>query len=74
VGCGYEKQREEKYGKSDHDNYDSAGLGGGEGKGFFLEKKEPKTFGPGPSLSGKAAARWTKVFCFFFSKKKTLPT
>jgi translocation and assembly module TamA len=39
-------------------------------KQFFFEKKNQKTFGTWPSLSGKAAAKQPKVFCFFFSKKK----
>jgi hypothetical protein len=44
-----------------------------EGSSSFL-KKEPKNFyESGPSLSGKAAAKHAKVFCFFFSKKKALP-
>jgi hypothetical protein len=38
----------------------------------FLKKKNQKTFGHGFGLSGEAEAKQTKVFCFFFSKKKSL--
>jgi hypothetical protein len=40
---------------------------------FFFEKKNQKTFAflvPRKSTSGDAGAR-VRVFCFFFSKKKT---
>jgi hypothetical protein len=36
-----------------------------QGKQFFFEKKNQKTFGPSSALAKRA-----KVFCFFFSKKK----
>jgi Flp pilus assembly protein TadG len=36
---------------------------------FFFEKKNQKTFGPGPSLSGKAAANMQKFFASFFQKR-----
>jgi hypothetical protein len=37
-----------------------------------LQKRTKKPLHPGPSLSGKAEAKFAKVFCFFFSKKKAL--
>jgi hypothetical protein len=41
-------------------------------KYFFFEKKKQKTFGRfGFGLSEKAQPSIAKVFCFFFSKKKT---
>jgi hypothetical protein len=43
-----------------------------EGKQFFFEKRTKKLLDLGPSPSGEAEARYVKVFCFFFSKKKTL--
>jgi len=36
----------------------------------FLKKRSKKLLNPGPGLSGKAEAKYAKVFCFFFSKKK----
>jgi hypothetical protein len=36
-----------------------------------LKKRTKKLLNPGPSLSGKAEAIKAKVFCFFFSKKKS---
>jgi len=33
---------------------------------FFFEKKNQKTF------ASSVDTKWTKVFCFFFSKKKIL--
>jgi hypothetical protein len=42
------------------------------GKPWSFLKKEPKISGKFKlAASGKAAAKWTKVFCFFFSKKKS---
>jgi len=48
-------------------------------KDFFFEKKKQKTFAHGPShLSTsempveRSEGPWGKVFCFFFSKKKSL--
>jgi hypothetical protein len=44
-----------------------------EASGSFL-KKEPKNFCSFElSPYGEAEAKRTKVFCFFFSKKKALP-
>jgi hypothetical protein len=44
-------------------------------KRFFFEKKNQKTFARfGSSLPGTGSAQDSKVFCFFFSKKKTLPS
>jgi hypothetical protein len=37
----------------------------------FLKKRSKKLYEFGLSLSGKAEARLTKAFCFFFSKKHT---
>ncbi len=39
---------------------------------FFFEKKNQKTFYRLTPLSGEGAPRRMKVFCFFFSKKKSL--
>jgi hypothetical protein len=39
--------------------------------GSFLKKRAKKLLNPEPSLSGEAEAKCAKVFCFFFSKKKT---
>jgi hypothetical protein len=45
--------------------------GGKEESLFFFEKKNQKTFVYfGFGLSGRAQPRQSKVFCFFFSKKK----
>jgi hypothetical protein len=44
-----------------------------EGSCSFLKKRTKKLLNPGPCLSGKAEAKYVKVFCFFFSKKKGLP-
>jgi hypothetical protein len=42
---------------------------------FFFEKKNQKTFATAPAssrgLHRAGAAPFAKVFCFFFSKKKT---
>jgi hypothetical protein len=45
----------------------------GEGKRFFFEKKNQKTFGS-LSLGGETAwgPKKSKVFCFFFFKKEVL--
>jgi hypothetical protein len=43
-----------------------------EGSCSFLKKRTKKLSNPGPSLTGKAEAKRVKVFCFFFSKKKSL--
>jgi hypothetical protein len=41
----------------------------------FLKKKKQKTFGClGFGLSRIGSAQFAKVFCFFFSKKKTFLT
>jgi hypothetical protein len=41
-------------------------------KAFFFEKKKQKTFDYlACGLSGSSEARRAKVFCFFFSKKKS---
>jgi hypothetical protein len=46
-----------------------------ERKAFFFEKKKQKTFiSFGFGFSGEAQPRHPKVFCFFFSKKKSLLT
>jgi hypothetical protein len=42
-----------------------------EGRTSFLKKRSKKLLDIRPSLSGEAAARHVKVFCFFFSKKKS---
>jgi hypothetical protein len=41
---------------------------------FFFEKKNQKTFGHGSGRGGEAAARYAKVFGFFFSRKKAFPS
>jgi hypothetical protein len=47
----------------------------GEGrKLFFFEKKNQKTFDNLAPRVGWLRAKVTKVFCFFFSKKKTFPS
>jgi hypothetical protein len=43
-----------------------------ESKAVFFEKRTQKLLDPGPSLSGKNEAKFAKVFCFFFPKKKAL--
>jgi hypothetical protein len=43
-----------------------------ESKPFFSEEKNQKTFING-ALPNQPRAAGTKVFCFFFSKKKRLP-
>jgi hypothetical protein len=52
----------------------SPGKGGRveEGSSSFLEKRTKKLLHPGLSLSGETEAKQIKVFCFFFSKKKSL--
>jgi hypothetical protein len=40
-------------------------------KQFFFEKKNQKTFGPWSRGVATGAPEGSKVFCFFFSKKKT---
>jgi hypothetical protein len=46
-----------------------------ESKVFFSEEKKQKTFiNLGFGLSGEARPGFAKVFFFFFSKKKTLPS
>jgi hypothetical protein len=49
-------------------------LGGQEvSKRFFFEKKKQKTFiRLVAECVGSTERKWTKVFCFFFSKKKRL--
>jgi hypothetical protein len=42
-------------------------------KAFFFEKKKQKTFDPKVTFSAQRSAKFVKVFCFFFSKKKALP-
>jgi hypothetical protein len=44
---------------------------GREGKRFFFEKKNQKTFDCCTRLAGESATALTKVFCFFSSEKKT---
>jgi hypothetical protein len=48
----------------------------GQGKGkeavLFLKKKNQKNFSHLALAVHPARAKWTKVFCFFFSKKKAL--
>jgi hypothetical protein len=42
---------------------------------LFFEKKKQKTFASlGAAYPGETAAKRPKVFCFFFSKKKALPS
>jgi len=41
-----------------------------EGRMFFFEKKNQKTFAPWPTLPERHGPHKIKVFCFFFSKKK----
>jgi acylglycerol lipase len=41
-----------------------------EGKVFFLERKNQRTFGIGRDAAAKDVHQVAKVFCFFFSKKK----
>ncbi len=41
-----------------------------ESKRFFFEKKNQKSFAPCRGVSGERATAESKVFCFFFSKKK----
>jgi hypothetical protein len=42
-----------------------------EGSVFFFEKKNQKTFATlGRAFPGRQKPKGTKVFCFFFSKKK----
>jgi hypothetical protein len=38
---------------------------------FFFEKKNQKTFVPLRTFAGEARDSHLKVFCFFFSKKKS---
>jgi hypothetical protein len=46
--------------------------GSGQASMFFFEKKNQKTFASlGFGHSGEAQPSIAKVFCFFFSKKKT---
>jgi hypothetical protein len=43
----------------------------GEGKQFFFEKKNRKTFATWAELiPGRPKPKYSKVFCVFFSKKK----
>jgi len=39
-----------------------------------LKKRTKKLLDIGPGLSGKTEAKQKKVFCFFFSKKKSFLT
>jgi hypothetical protein len=39
-------------------------------KSFFFEKRTKKLLNPGPSLSGKAEAKFVKVFLLLFFQKK----
>jgi hypothetical protein len=41
------------------------------GRMFFFEKKNQKTFITRRTFAGEARDSRPKVFCFFFSKKKT---
>ena len=43
-----------------------------EGKAFFLEKRSKKLLLLIGAFRSKYNTTFTKVFCFFFSKKKTL--
>jgi hypothetical protein len=45
-----------------------------ERKDFFYEEKKQKTFGLLPARQSHCAHQGIKVFCFFFSKKKNLPS
>jgi hypothetical protein len=54
--------------------YGYAGLGNAEGKQFFFEKKNQKTFATGRTRCRNAHAKIPKVFWFFFSKKNTFPS
>jgi hypothetical protein len=45
----------------------------GESEPFFFEKKNQKTFVPMARASGENRDSDIKVFCFFFSEKKSLP-
>jgi hypothetical protein len=40
---------------------------------FFFEKKNQKTFIPLVTPAQRSAPKESKLFCFFFSKKKILP-
>jgi hypothetical protein len=40
----------------------------------FLKKRTKKLYEFGFGLAGKAAAKQTQVFCFFFFKKAGLPS
>jgi hypothetical protein len=46
----------------------------GEGRMFFFEKKKQKTFGLLRARCVWREPQGSKVFCFFFSKKKSLLT
>ncbi len=46
---------------------------GREGSAFFFEKKNQKTFATWRCIGGEAGPKVIKVFCFFFSKKKSFP-
>jgi hypothetical protein len=46
----------------------------GKQESSFLKKRSKKLLHSGYSLSREAAARQIKVFCFFFSKKKSFPS
>jgi hypothetical protein len=41
---------------------------------FFFEKKNQKTLGLWRTVPGERTRQGTKVFCFFSSEKKTLPS
>ena len=43
-----------------------------QGKQFFFEKKNQKTFVPLGARCRAIATAWIKVFCFFSSEKKAL--
>jgi hypothetical protein len=47
-------------------------FGAAEERLFFFEKKNQKTFATLVCAVGQRVAQVTKVFCFFFSKKKSL--
>jgi hypothetical protein len=45
--------------------------GGKQARQFFFEKKNQKTFVPLRARQTQRACKRVKVFCFFFSKKKS---
>jgi len=50
-----------------------SGLRSGKGSSSFLKKRTKKLLFPWAELPERPKPKGPKVFCFFFSKKKTLP-